>query len=95
MTGEIPDLQLPDKEVGAATVNLSSQDENEPTSEDNSRDENDGLMVDENANLSEREEELGKTDEAVPSKRNMGQVKNPLPDSPNQPIRKQYTPRTY
>jgi hypothetical protein len=90
---EYPDL--PDKGEGAVTVNLSLQEDPAFEVEDDSRDENDSLMIEENPDLPNKEVGLGKTDKAVPSKGNIDLVKTPLSDFPNQPIRKQYAPRSY
>ena len=44
-------------------------------------------MTDENPDLPDNEEEIGNSDQAEASKGNIDQVKTPLSDCPNQPIR--------
>ena len=52
-------------------------------------------MTDENPDLPDNEEEIGNSDQAEASIGNIDQVKTPLSDCPNQPLRKQYAPPRY
>ena len=92
---EYSDFPLPDNDARTSAVNLSLQEEPAFGFEDGSAEESESLMTDENPDLPDNEEEIGNSDQAEASIGNIDQVKTPLSDCPNQPIRKQYAPRRY
>ena len=92
---EYSDFLLPDNDARTSAVNLSSQEEPAFGYEDGSAEESESLMTDENPDLPDKEDEIGNSDQAEASIGNIDQVKTPLSDCPNQPIRKQYALRRY